>query len=46
MVDDKAILLDILERKPELLQTIVDAIQDQNRNKDGISDSWLETRYR
>jgi len=39
---DKEQLLDILERKPDLLQNIVDAIQDQEQRNDEKSPSWLD----
>ncbi len=41
---DKEILLDILTRKPELLQDIVEAVQDQNKPMaDGTNESWLDS---
>lgn len=44
-MSDKERLLDILERKPELLQTIVDAIKDEDIHKEAPqkTDSWLGT---
>lgn len=42
ILTDKEQLLDILERKPDLLQNIVDAIQDQAQRTDGQNESWLD----
>lgn len=42
---DKEVLLDILERKPELLQEIVEAVKETPETplQDGMNDSWLDS---